>query len=150
MSYLREYIRYCLFEEGNHAYGQYPVSYNPEEVLYESNNMKIGFDDLVHENMDLAYFHKNFDNELDGAAWIGDNGIKFEFVVITNEYSLNHVFENLVRDCMEEYATLRSCNHKLQLEIKVEDEETEKHLSDVYGLSVLSQNENIAIMGFAE
>ena len=149
MSYLREYIRHCLFE-GTYAFGEHPLTYNPQEVLIESSLLKEGFDDVIHKSMDLAYFNKNFDNEVDGAAWICDDGMIFEFFVITSENAPNCVFESLVRDCMDEYSTLKFENDNLKLEIKVEDDETEKHLSDVYGLSIIGHNENVAIMGYRE
>ena len=147
MSYLREYIRHC-FEEGTQAFGEYPLSYDPGIVLSESEQLKTGFENLVHEKMDLAYFSKNSENQIAGAAWVGDDRLVFEFVVVTNEDTPEYVFEGLVRDCMEEYATLSTYNPNLVLEVKVEDEETEKHLFENYGLSVLRQDEKIAIMGF--
>ncbi len=149
MSYLREYIRHCLFE-GTHAFGEHPLTYNPQEVLAESFLLKEGFDDIIHESMDLAYFNRNIVNEIDGAAWVSDDGFVFEFSVITSEDAPDYVFESLVRDCMDEYSTLKFENDNLKLEIKVEDDETEKHLSDVYGLSIIGHNENVAIMGYGE
>lgn len=147
MSYLREYIRHC-FEEGTQAFGEYPLSYDPETVLCESEELKTGFEDLVNENMELAYFSKSHENQVGGAAWICDDGKIFEFAVVTSEDTPDYVFESLVRDCMEEYGTLSSGNRNLTLEVKVEDDETERHLFENYGLSVLRQDEKIAIMGF--
>ena len=78
MSYLREYIRHFLFEEGTCAFGEYPLNYDPRSVLSECNSIKDGFSDLISESMQLAYFNRNLDQEINGAAWVGDNGKKFE------------------------------------------------------------------------
>lgn len=148
MSYLREYIRWCLFEEGTCAFGEYPLSYNPQSVLSECNQIRDGFSDLIGDNMELAYFSRSLMNEINGAAWIGDDKKVFEFAVVTDENTPDFVFENLVRNCMDEYIALKSDNPQLKLEVKAEDEETEKHLSEVYGLSVIKQASGMAIMGF--
>lgn len=150
MSYIREYIRICLFEEGTNAFGEYPMMYDPESVLLESSNLREGFEEIISENMELAYFNKNFEDEVNGAAWISDGRSRFEFGVVTSEEAPVQVFESLVRDCMEEYFTLKEGNEDLRLEVKVEDEETEKHLSRVYGLSLLETHHNFAVMGYGK
>lgn len=149
MSYLREYIRHYLFERETYAFGEFPLTYNPKLVLSECNALKEGFD-IVSEDMELAYFSKNHINEINGAAWIKDLDNKFEFSVITDEQAQDFVFENLVRNCMNEYFDIKTSNPNLRLEIKVEDEETENHLSEMYGLSVLRREGDISIMGFEE
>lgn len=145
MSYLEEYIQQCLLEQGTIAYGEPPIIYNPHSILLECNSLKEDFE--IEPNMELAYFHRDFDNTVDGAAWIIENDNIFKFSVITDDKASDFVFENLVRDCMDEFEKTKIINNKLRLEITVKDEETENFLSEVYGLVVLKQLNDISIMG---
>ena len=145
---LLEYIRHCLRAEDIYSFGEYPLSHDSERVLAESRHMKVGFENLIHDGMDLAFYSKNALNQLNCAAWVGDDGKIFEFVVITSNNTPESIFSRLVRDCMEDYAIRKKTNKNLKLEVKVEDYETEKHLAEIYGLSILRESKKIAIMGF--
>jgi hypothetical protein len=147
MPYLREYIRNLLKEdqEETQAFGECPMQYDPEKILKESKELSNDFD-LVNENMNLAYFHRNMSGNVDGVAWVENCG-KFNFAIVTNESASNSVFSALVSDCMNEFYTLKNQNNDLVLEVKVEDEETEVHLIENYGLSVLRQYPGIVILG---
>ena len=147
MPYLREYIRKVLAvkEEGTIVFLESPVQYDPGAILKECLELASGFD-LVNENMDLAFFHQNVDGEVDGAAWVEDMG-KFNFAIATAEGSSDFVFESLVQDCLDEFFILSRKNKNLILEVKVEDDETETHLTEKYGLQIIKKNPGILIMG---
>lgn len=149
MSFLREYVRKCLSEGViTYSFDEYFTGHNFQKIKEMSNKLKGDFD-LVKEHMDLAYFSEDYNGKVNGAAWAGLDGKKFNFAVITSDEAPDYVFEALVRDCLDEYFELREKDNNLMLEVHVEDEETEQHLREVCGLSpVRDENKEIVVMGY--
>lgn len=150
MSNLRTFIK-ALIEQTNDVtiYSfldeHSPMYYNTSEILKECEDLSEGID-LVNENMELAYFSQDL-GEVNGAAWVEVNENYFNFFVATTEEAPDVVFEELVRNCIEEYEFLKHYNKNLKLEIKVEDIETEQCFESKFGLKTIRSYPGLCIMG---
>lgn len=150
MSNIREIIR-CLLHEGGfsdetYSWNSDDLLCNPRQIKDDCSELKKGFD-LITEDMELSYFSVSNNGHVNGGAWTSVNNNKFNFAIATTQDTPDFIFEELVYDCIDEFSSLQKKNSKIRLEIKVEDEETEKFLREKYKLEVLRNCHSMVIMG---
>lgn len=149
MDFLREYIRdlICdgpLITQVFYERGEHKIAYDPDTVWNQAALIAEAADVDV-DDYELKYFGRDMDGKVSGAAWVAMNEGKFEFVITLNELTAEEIHEELIRDCLDEFA-FQSTKESMVLEVSV-DNEKERIAFENAGLVVLKEYVGTTIMG---
>jgi hypothetical protein len=145
---LKEYIRNILLED----YCDNTILFQEHSREYDSRDIMGECLELCSEcrasidNLNLSYFAQEM-GEVVGCAWTGTRNHKFNFFVMTSEDASDLIYEDLVRDCIDEFEILKNKDSGLKLEVHVDDDETESYLKENFNMKVLRAYPGVAIMG---
>jgi hypothetical protein len=137
MKGIREYIRSLLGDNTT-------ISFSDEvdDVLYESDEVWDSAMELIESldidvtaDKDLRFFSTDYEGEVVGAAFSSVNEQTYRFVVVVDP-DYEHLREDLIRDCLEDYDYCRLENDDLIVE--VQDIETIGVLKESFGYTVAS------------
>ena len=141
MDHLREYIR-DLIADGNCTTDAFQEG--DSEVWEQAADMAEDLNVDV-SGRQLKFFGRHLDGSVVGGAWVSINEGKFEFVITLDEDAPDAMYEDLVRDCLDEF-DYQNGDEELMLEVSVDNDE-DRLLFERMGMSVLREYVDATIMG---
>lgn len=144
MDHLREYIR-DLITDGCDAITHL---YDENELVWEQAADMAEDLDIDIDGRELKFFGRHADGDVAGAAWVSINEGRFEFVITLDEDAPEGMYEELVRDCLEEF-DYQNREENLVLEVSVDNDE-DRLLFESMGMRVLRETVAATIMGIGD
>jgi hypothetical protein len=105
------------------------VHHNPTHIQKECESIKEEFG-LISEGMELSYFGLSSTGDVNGGAWTERRDDRFNFSIAITDEAPDFIFEELIRDCVEEFLSIKKTIPEIRLGI--EDEETMLFVEENY------------------